>query len=281
MRGRISGVKSYAKGVDPGRPDGGRHGRRGAGIEAPRLQGGRLVQGYDGWQTHGDVEGRRASASSIPAQAPISTALGVLGMPGMTAYVGLLDIGQPKPGETVVVSAASGAVGAVVGQIAKIKGCRAVGIAGAQGQVRVRRERAGVRRVRRLQDRRRLATALAGRLPQGHRRLLRERRRRRCSRRCCSSSTRSRASRSAGSISQYNATEMPAGPNWRRAAREPRAREGLHRVGSPRPHARLPARTSAGGCARAGSSTARTSSTASRTRRPRSSGSCRARTSAR
>ena len=64
------------------------------------------------------------------AAAPISTALGVLGMPGMTAYVGLLEIGQPKPGETVVVAAASGAVGSVVGQIAKIKGCRAVGIAG-------------------------------------------------------------------------------------------------------------------------------------------------------
>ena len=65
-----------------------------------------------------------------PTVAPVSTALGVLGMPGMTAYVGLLEIGQPKPGETVVVAAASGAVGSVVGQIAKIKGCYAVGIAG-------------------------------------------------------------------------------------------------------------------------------------------------------
>ena len=62
--------------------------------------------------------------------APVSTALGVLGMPGMTAYIGLLEIGQPKPGETVVVAAASGAVGSVVGQVAKIKGCNAVGIAG-------------------------------------------------------------------------------------------------------------------------------------------------------
>ena len=65
-----------------------------------------------------------------PARAPVSTALGVMGMPGLTAYTGLLNIGQPKPGETVVVAAASGAVGSVVGQIAKIKGCRAVGIAG-------------------------------------------------------------------------------------------------------------------------------------------------------
>src|SRR3546814_15600994 len=65
-----------------------------------------------------------------PSQAPVTTALGVLGMPGFTAYSGLLTIGQPKPGETVVVAAASGAVGSVVGQIARIKGARAVGIVG-------------------------------------------------------------------------------------------------------------------------------------------------------
>ena len=65
-----------------------------------------------------------------PSLAPISTANGVLGMPGMTAYFGLLEVGQPKPGETIVVSAASGAVGQVVGQIGKIMGCRVVGIAG-------------------------------------------------------------------------------------------------------------------------------------------------------
>src|SRR5262249_22796027 len=65
-----------------------------------------------------------------PAAAPVSTALGVLGMPGFTAYAGLLNLGRPKPGETVVVAAASGAVGSAVGQIAKIKGARAVGIAG-------------------------------------------------------------------------------------------------------------------------------------------------------
>ena len=67
-----------------------------------------------------------------PQLAPISTALGVLGMPGLTAYVGLLEIGRPKAGETVVVAAASGPVGSVVGQIAKIKGCRVVGIAGGE-----------------------------------------------------------------------------------------------------------------------------------------------------
>jgi NADPH-dependent curcumin reductase CurA len=131
MRGRISGLKSYAKGVDPGDLMVG--GTVGEVVESknPSFKPGDFVQGYDGWQTHGVSTGAGVRKLD-PRQAPISTALGVLGMPGMTAYVGLLDIGQPKPGETVVVSAASGAVGAVVGQIAKIKGCRVVGVAGAK-----------------------------------------------------------------------------------------------------------------------------------------------------
>jgi len=82
-----------------------------------------------GWQQFGLSDGKglnKVDASRVP----LSAYLGVLGMPGVTAWVGLLDICQPKSGETVVVSAASGAVGSVVGQIAKIKGCRAVGIAG-------------------------------------------------------------------------------------------------------------------------------------------------------
>jgi NADPH-dependent curcumin reductase CurA len=83
-----------------------------------------------GWQDYVVSDGRGVRKLD-PADAPISTALGVLGMPGMTAYVGLLHIGQLKDGESVVVSAASGAVGAVVGQIAKLKGCRVVGVAGA------------------------------------------------------------------------------------------------------------------------------------------------------
>jgi NADPH-dependent curcumin reductase CurA len=95
------------------------------------LARGDVVLGYDGWQSHAVAKGGGLRKLD-PKQAPISTALGVLGMPGMTAYVGLLDIGQPKPGETVVVSAASGAVGSAVGQIARIKGARAVGIAGSQ-----------------------------------------------------------------------------------------------------------------------------------------------------
>ncbi len=131
MRGRISGVKSYSKGVDPGELMVGGTVSEVVESKHPGFKTGDFVQGYDGWQTHAISNGAGVRTLD-PAQAPISTAIGVLGMPGMTAYVGLLDIGQPKAGETVVVSAASGAVGAVVGQIAKLKGCRAVGIAGAK-----------------------------------------------------------------------------------------------------------------------------------------------------
>jgi NADPH-dependent curcumin reductase len=129
MRGRISGARSYAPSVEPGQVIVG--GTVGEVLESrhPAVARGDLVLGYDGWQSHAVSKGG-ALRKLDPKQAPISTALGVLGMPGMTAYVGLLDIGRPKPGETVVVSAASGAVGSAVGQIAKIKGARAVGIAG-------------------------------------------------------------------------------------------------------------------------------------------------------
>ena len=131
MRGRISGVRSYAQPVVPGQVIVGA--TVGEVIESKHagLAKGDIVLGYDGWQSHAVAKGG-ALRKLDPRQAPISTALGVLGMPGMTAYVGLLDIGQPKPGETVVVSAASGAVGSAVGQIARIKGARAVGIAGSQ-----------------------------------------------------------------------------------------------------------------------------------------------------
>src|SRR4030095_7014129 len=93
----------------------------------PGFRAGDLITGYDGWQEYARSSGK--DLRKLDAKGPpISTAIGVLGMPGMTAYVGLMDLGQPKAGETVVVSAASGAVGAVVGQLAKVKGCRAVGI---------------------------------------------------------------------------------------------------------------------------------------------------------
>jgi hypothetical protein len=90
---------------------------------------GDIVLSYSGWQTHAVAKADQLRKLD-PKAAPVTTALGVLGMPGFTAYVGLRNIGKPKPGETVVVAAASGPVGAAVGQIASIGGARAVGIAG-------------------------------------------------------------------------------------------------------------------------------------------------------
>src|SRR5205807_9547335 len=108
----------------------------------PRYHPGDYVLGLDGWQAYAASDGKGLRKLD-PAQAPITTAVGVLGMPGLTAYVGLLDIGRPKEGETVVVSAAAGAVGTVVCQIAKLKGCRVVGSAGSPAKVAWLREVAG------------------------------------------------------------------------------------------------------------------------------------------
>jgi len=129
MRGRISGAVSYAKGVDPGDVMVG--GAVGQVVEskAPGLKAGDFVEGPMGWRSHVVLPAGQLRKLD-PAVAPISTANGVLGMPGMTAYFALLDVCQPRAGDTVVVSAASGAVGQVVGQIARIAGCRVVGIAG-------------------------------------------------------------------------------------------------------------------------------------------------------
>src|SRR5262249_55369044 len=101
----------------------------------PRLLVGDVVVGRTGVQDF--VVAKAKDLTKVdPQLAPLPRYLGALGMPGLTAYFGLLDIGQPKEGETVVVSAAAGAVGAVVGQIAKIKGCRVVGIAGGPDKCR-------------------------------------------------------------------------------------------------------------------------------------------------
>jgi NADPH-dependent curcumin reductase len=135
MRGRMSAAKSYAKPVELGEPMvGGTVGEIVASRNA-RFVAGDTVLGYGGWQDYA-ISGGIGLRKLDPAAAPVTAHLGVLGMPGMTAYAGLLEIGQPKPGETVVVAAASGAVGSVVGQIARIKGCRAVGIAGGSDKCR-------------------------------------------------------------------------------------------------------------------------------------------------
>jgi NADPH-dependent curcumin reductase len=135
MRGRMDDRKSYAKPVSIG---GVMEGESVATVIAsnhPAYTEGDIVLARTGWRTYA-LSDRADLRKLDPAVAPVSTALGVLGMPGHSAYVGLLDIGQPRAGETVVVSAASGAVGSVVGQIAKIKGCRVVGIAGGEAKCR-------------------------------------------------------------------------------------------------------------------------------------------------
>ncbi|MGJ4912915.1 NADP-dependent oxidoreductase [Bradyrhizobium sp. SZCCHNR3003] len=129
MRGRMSDGPSYAQPVPVGGVMEAGTVCEVAASNNPGFKAGDIVLARAGWQTHAISDGR-GLAKVDPSLAPISTAVGVLGMPGMTAYTGLLDIGQPKPGETVVVAAASGAVGSAVGQIARIKGARAIGIAG-------------------------------------------------------------------------------------------------------------------------------------------------------
>ena len=135
MRGRIRDAKSYAAPVEIGGVMVG--GAVGEVIASnhPKFEPGDVVQGELGWQQYA-IAGGKGVRKVDPSIAPISTSLGVLGMPGLTAYFGLLDIGQPQAGQTVVVSGAAGAVGSLVGQIAKIKGCRAVGIAGTDEKVR-------------------------------------------------------------------------------------------------------------------------------------------------
>lgn len=129
MRGRMSAAKSYAPPVELGAVMVGGTVARVLRSRHPDYAEGDVVLSYSGWQTHAVAKGKGLRKLD-PSVAPVSTALGVLGMPGFTAYAGLFSIGRPQPGETVVVAAASGPVGATVGQLAKLKGARAVGIAG-------------------------------------------------------------------------------------------------------------------------------------------------------
>ena len=129
QRGRMRDAASYAPAVGIGEVmTGGTVGEVVA-SQHPGFAVGDIVEDRLGWQEYA-IGGGPSLRKVDPSIAPISTANGILGMPGMTAYFGLLEVGQPKPGETVVVSAASGAVGQAVGQIARIMGCRVVGIAG-------------------------------------------------------------------------------------------------------------------------------------------------------
>ncbi len=134
MRGRMSDAPSYAPPVEVGGLMVG--GTVGEVVESndPGLKPGDVVLAYTGWQQYGVQKGATVRKLD-PGRAPVTTALGVLGMPGFTAYAGLTQIGRPKAGETVAVAAASGPVGATVGQLAKILGARTVGIAGGPEKV--------------------------------------------------------------------------------------------------------------------------------------------------
>jgi NADPH-dependent curcumin reductase CurA len=129
MRGRMDDEKSYAKPVGIGEVMPGRSVAEVIASHHPGYTNGDVVLASTGWRTHAASNGSGLRKLDT-ALAPVTTGLGVLGMPGFTAYVGLTLIGMPKPGETVVVAAASGPVGSLVGQLAQMAGCKTVGIAG-------------------------------------------------------------------------------------------------------------------------------------------------------
>jgi NADPH-dependent curcumin reductase CurA len=142
MRGRMNDVKSYTPPFPVGEPI------RGGGIgevvasRHPAYRPGDLITGDLPWQLYALSDGRGIRPVD-PNLRPVTAALGVVGMTGLTAYFGLLEVGRPKPGETVVVSGAAGAVGSVAGQLAKMNGCRVVGVAGSNEKIRYLTEELG------------------------------------------------------------------------------------------------------------------------------------------
>ncbi|QEI05935.1 NADP-dependent oxidoreductase [Pigmentiphaga aceris] len=142
MRGRMSDAKSYAEPTKIGEVMEGGTVAEVLESRHANFKKGDLVLARGGWQTHAVVKGDAIRKIDTGSE-PISTAVGVLGMPGFTAYAGLLTIGQPQAGETVVVAAATGPVGSAVGQIARLKGARAVGIAGGAKKCALLRDKFG------------------------------------------------------------------------------------------------------------------------------------------
>jgi len=142
MRGRMDAGASYVQPVEVGKVMEGSAVCAVVKSNLPPYQAGDIVVAGTGWQEYSLSDGEGVQKVD-PALGPISYALGVLGMPGLTAYTGLLNIGKPQPEETLVVAAASGAVGSVVGQIAKVKGCRVIGIAGGEQKCRFVKEELG------------------------------------------------------------------------------------------------------------------------------------------
>jgi len=142
MRGMMDDVESYDDAVGLGEVMVGGTVDEVIASNADGFKPGDIIEAYAGWRDHALLPASQVRKVD-PSLAPITTALGVLGMPGLTAYHGLLDVGRPEPGETVFVSAASGAVGATVGQIAKIKGCYVAGCAGSDEKVAYCRDTLG------------------------------------------------------------------------------------------------------------------------------------------
>lgn len=166
MRGRMNDAKSYIPPFQVGQPLSGGAVAKVLESKADGFAAGDLVTGSLPWATQAVVPA--AGLKKIDASlAPASYYLGVLGMPGLTAYFGLLDIGNPQPGETVVVSGAAGAVGIIVGQIAKIKGCRVVGIAGSDDKVALLKEQFGFDEVVNYKTAANLTKAIAEACPKG------------------------------------------------------------------------------------------------------------------
>lgn len=139
MRGRMDDAKSYAPPVEIGGLMVGATVSEVVATESDAVAVGDVVLGYGGWAEY-SVEDAASLRVLNPDEVPMTTALGVLGMPGFTAYAGLLAIGKPQEGETVAVAAATGPVGSAVGQIAKLKGAKAIGIAGGEKKVELLKE---------------------------------------------------------------------------------------------------------------------------------------------
>ena len=168
MRGRMDGGRSYAKPVEVGATmEGGAVGTVIASRD-PSVPEGATVMGSLGWTTHGALPARQLRVLD-PGAAPPQTALGVLGMPGFTGWHGLTEIGRPREGETLVVGAATGAVGSMVGQIAKARGLRAVGVAGGPDKCAFATEELGFDACldHRAHDARSLREAIAEACPDG------------------------------------------------------------------------------------------------------------------
>lgn len=143
MRGWVSAVANYSEPVAIGAVMRSLAAGRVEESKHPEFRPGDLVTGWFGWQDYAAVDSRAVESRVTETDLPLSAALGVLGLNGITAYFGLLDVCQVRSGDTVVVSTAAGAVGSCVGQIAKINECRTVGIAGGAQKVRLCREEFG------------------------------------------------------------------------------------------------------------------------------------------